>query len=71
MPYLVEIKREQADVATLMSAIREWLDAQRFEPDEFRYNSAGDGAVFRLAFKHENEAQACADGFGGQVSRTA
>jgi hypothetical protein len=67
--YIVEIKREQADVATIMSAIRELLDAHRFEPDEFRYSGDEDGAAFRLVFKHENEARACADNFGGQVSR--
>ncbi len=69
--YIVEIRREQADVAAQMAAIREWLDAQRFEPDEFRYDSASDGAIFRLVFKNETEARACAHSFGGQVSRKA
>ena len=70
MPYIVEIKREQVDVVGVMSSVREWLDAQRFEPDEFRYDSASDGAIFRLVFKNENEAQACADSFGGKVAIT-
>lgn len=52
-----------------MSAIREWLDAQRIEPDAFRYSSSDAGVTFRLEFKHEIEARACADAFGGEISR--
>ena len=52
-----------------MSTIREWLDAQHFEPDEFRYSGADGWVTFRLVFKNETEARACADSFGGQVRR--
>jgi hypothetical protein len=69
MLYIVEIRREHAQLAQVMSVIREWLDARRFEPDAFRYTTAEEGVTFRLEFKHESEAMACADTFGGQISR--
>lgn len=47
----------------MMSAIREWLDAQRFEPDAFRSIAEGETVVFRLDFKVAGEAQACAECF--------
>ena len=71
MLYIVEIRRKDAELAKAMSAIREWLDGQRFEPDAFRYTSSDAGDIFRLEFKGEFEARACADSFGGQISRTA
>jgi hypothetical protein len=71
MLYNVEIRREDADLAKAMSAIREWLDGQRFEPDAFRYTSGDAGVIFRLEFKRELEARACADAFGGETSRKA
>jgi hypothetical protein len=38
--YSVEIGCNAEDLATVMSEMREWLDAQRFEPDIFRHNVA-------------------------------
>jgi hypothetical protein len=35
MLHVVEIRRERDGMAKAMSAIREWLDAQRSEPDVF------------------------------------
>ena len=69
--YLVEIRRAQADVTRVMASIREWLDQHRYEPDSFRYSTSDAGVIFRIEFKHESEAMACADSFGGQVSRIA
>lgn len=70
MLYIVEIRREREHLATAMSAIREWLDAQRFEPDAFRCNTETESVTFRLEFKSEREAAVCASAFGGQVSST-
>ena len=70
MSYLVEIERHREHLAEAMSAIREWLDAQRFEPDAFRCITDDEAVTFRIEFKFESEATACADAFGGQV-RTA
>ena len=67
MLYVVEIQRERGHLAAVMSAIREWLDAQRFEPDIFRSTSDEESATFRLEFKIESEAMACAEAFGGQL----
>ena len=36
MLYVVEIQREREQLSAIMARIREWLDAQRFEPDAFR-----------------------------------
>jgi hypothetical protein len=69
MLYLVEIRREHADLGTVMASIRQWLDEHRFEPNSFRYTKDDAGVTFRIEFKYEAEAAACADSFGGQVSR--
>lgn len=67
MLYVVEIRREREDLAKVMSGIREWLDAQRFEPDIFRCTTAEESVTFRLEFKIASEAMACAEAFGGQL----
>jgi hypothetical protein len=53
-----------------MSGIREWLDGQRFEPNTFHCTTDDKTATFRLEFKIEGEALACAEAFGGEVSST-
>lgn len=68
MLYGVEIRREREQMAKAMCGIREWLDAQRFELDAFRCNTDEESVTFRLEFKMENEAVACASALGGQVS---
>ena len=68
MLYVVEIRRDLAHLAQVMSAVREWLDAQKFEPDAFTCDQEGQSIVCRLEFKFENEAVACAEAFQGQVS---
>jgi hypothetical protein len=70
MLYVVEIRREREHLAKVMAGIREWLDAQRFEPDAFRCDADEEGVTFRLEFKSEGQAAACASIFGGQVSST-
>jgi len=68
MVYVVEIKRDREQLAKVMSGIREWLDGQRFEPSVFRCTTDDKTAAFRLEFKIESEAAACAEAFGGEVS---
>ena len=70
MSYVVEIRRDREQLAQVMSTVREWLDAQRFEPDAFRCDQEGKSIVCRLEFKLETEARACADAFHGQVGTT-
>lgn len=67
MLYVVEIRRDREHLAQVMSAIREWLDAQRLEPDAFRCDTDDRAIAFRLEFKVEREALACAEAFDGQV----
>ena len=68
MLYVVEIRRERDRLSKTMSAIREWLDGQRFEPDAFRCTTDEQSVTCRLEFKIESEASACAEAFGGQVT---
>jgi hypothetical protein len=48
--------------------MREWLDAQRFEPDTFRHTVDGEHVAFHVQFKAENEAIAFVQTFSGQLS---
>ena len=68
MLYVVEIRRERDRLTETMSAIREWLDNHRFEPDAFRCTMDEQTVICRLEFKIESEAAACAEAFGGQVT---
>ena len=68
MLYVVEIRREREAFADLMAAIREWLDAQHFEPDAFRCTTDEGSVTCRVEFKFESEARACADAFDGRLS---
>jgi hypothetical protein len=68
MLYVVEIQRERDRLSETMSAIREWLDSKRFEPDAFRCTTDEQSVTCRLEFKIESEASACAEAFGGQVT---
>lgn len=68
MVYVVEIRREREQLATLMSDVREWLDRQRFEPDAFRCTTDAESLTCRLEFKIAGEAAACAERFAGRVS---
>jgi hypothetical protein len=68
MLYVVEIRREREQLATIMSSVREWLDGRRFEPDAFRCTTGEESVACRLEFKIESEAMACAEAFGGRVS---
>jgi len=68
MQYIVEIRREHETLAKVMSALREWLDSQHFEPDAFRCKVDEDVLTCSIGFKVESEARACAEVFGGQLS---
>ena len=67
MLYVVEIHREPEQLSAIMARIREWLDAQRFEPDAFRCTTDDERVTCRLEFKIESEGIACAQAFGGEV----
>jgi hypothetical protein len=67
--YVVEVRRDREHLANVMSAIREWLDTRRFEPDLCRCDTDAEHVTFRLEFKQESEAFAFADTFGGERIR--
>ena len=67
MLYVVEIRRGHDELSTIMARIREWLDAQRFEPDAFRCSTDETSVTCRLEFKFESEATACAKAFDGEM----
>jgi hypothetical protein len=69
MLYVVEVRRDREHLSKDMSAIREWLDSRRFEPDVFRCDTDAEHVTLRLEFKSETEADACAETFDGQRIR--
>ena len=68
MLYVVEIRRERP-LAKVLSDLREWLDAERFEPVTFRCTTENDCIICRLEFQFESEASACAAVFNGTVTQ--
>lgn len=68
MLHTVDIRCERETLAKVMSAIREWLDAQHFEPDAFRCQIEEDTVICNVGFKSERKARACAQAFDGQLS---
>ena len=69
MLHVVEIRRDREHLAKVMSAIREWLDTRRSEPELFRSDTNDQTVIFRLEFKSESEAFAFAKSFGGERIR--
>jgi hypothetical protein len=65
--YSVEVGCGAEDLATVMSEMREWLDAQRFEPDIFRHIVARKSITIHVQFKSESGAIAFAQAFSGQL----
>lgn len=51
-----------------MSAMREWLDRQGFEPTIFRYTFGPQGIRFQVDFAAEAEAAAFGKAFGAIAS---
>src|SRR3954469_7602606 len=50
-----------------MTAMRQWLDHQHFEPSTFRYTFTGSGIVFLVYFALATEAAAFAAEFSGRL----
>ena len=67
MSYSVEVRNVAADIGSVMERMREWLDAQRIEPDVFRHTADEAGVTIHLQFKVESEAFAFAQRFSGQL----
>jgi hypothetical protein len=67
MLFSVEIRCGAEDLVAVMSRMREWLDAQRFEPDAFRHTAEGNSVTIRVQFKAESEAIAFASTFSGAL----
>jgi len=55
------------NLVSLMSEMREWLDARRIEPDIFRHTVKEASVTIHLQFKVESEAIAFAQAFSGQL----
>ena len=65
--YSVEVRCHVDDLAEVMSRMRQWLDAQRFEPEIFRHTVADESVTVRLQFKVESQTTAFAEAFSGQL----
>jgi hypothetical protein len=64
----VEVRRYAEDLVTVMSKMREWLDARRIEPTIFRHTVDGPSVTIHLQFSAEGEAIAFAQNFSGQLT---
>jgi hypothetical protein len=67
MTYSVEVGCNAEELATVMSKMREWLDAERFGPDIFRHTVDGTSVTIHLQFKVERQAIAFAQAFLGEL----
>jgi len=65
--YSVEVRCDAKNLANMMTQMREWLDARRFEPDSFRDTVDGEGVRFLVQFRVASEAAAFAQAFSGQL----
>ncbi len=63
----VEVRCDTENLVSLMSEMREWLDARRIEPDIFRHTAEGPSVTIHLQFKVESEAIGFAQAFSGQL----
>lgn len=63
----VEVRCDTENLVSLMSEMREWLDARRIEPDIFRHTVKEASVTIHLQFKVESEAIAFAQAFSGQL----
>jgi hypothetical protein len=61
--HIVEVRRENDDLAGSMGRMRDWLDVQEIEPRFFGL----DAKVFRLGFATAREAVSFARAFDGWV----
>jgi hypothetical protein len=67
-PVEIQMHERVEDALTArMTAMREWLDHQHFEPSTFRYTFTGSGIVFLVYFALATEAAAFAAEFSGRV----
>jgi hypothetical protein len=67
-PVEIQMHERAEDALTArMTAMRQWLDHQRFEPSTFRYTFTGSGIVFLVYFALATEAAAFAAEFSGRL----
>jgi hypothetical protein len=62
----VTIRVGAVDFAERMTAMRLWLDEQRFEPSRFKYSEDGGDVLIDVDFKVAAEAAAFSAGFNGK-----
>jgi hypothetical protein len=67
MLWSVEVSHYAEDLVTVMSKMREWLDARRIEPAIFCHTVEGASVAIHLQFNAEGEAIAFAQTFSGQL----
>ena len=70
--HVVEVRRRNADLATVMAQLRTWLDNQGIEPALFEIAFLpGRETRFRLQFKKQGDAATFANSFDGEMLDTA
>ena len=70
--FSVESLIREDEMASTMSAMRAWLDRERFEPTAFRYTfTSTGGVVCRIDFPAESEAAVFAKAFDARLLQPA
>ena len=67
MLWSVEVRCDAENLVSVMSEMREWLDARRIEPDIFRHTAEEASVTIHLQFKVQSEAIVFAHAFSGQL----
>lgn len=66
--FAVDVRISGTPLPTIMSQMRDWLDAHRSQPAVFRHLHTDGVTEFRVEFASRDEAEAFARHFKGQVS---
>jgi hypothetical protein len=61
----VTVRLDIAQFSAAMTAMREWLDANRYEPTMYKYDQNEDTVLVTVAFAAELAAEAFATHFDG------
>jgi hypothetical protein len=66
--HTITIRVRAVDFSEQMTAMRLWLDDQRFEPSRFSYSEDGNDVLIAVGFKVAAEAAAFSTRFSGSPS---
>ena len=68
MTYTVELRYIDGELDDLVHDIRQWLDRNQINAEEFYHSSGPPGLAFRIQFRDRDQAAAFAEAFDGWVA---